>query len=86
MLLSMARNESGSNMAGNAKGGLKAAKSNKDRHGDNFYKRIGALGGAAPTKLRTEDGKSLKGFALNPEAASRAGRIGGKKSKRGKAQ
>lgn len=61
-------------MAGNKVGGVKAAKSNKERHGDDYYKRIGAIGGKKT---------GMKGFALNKELASTAGRIGGLKSKRG---
>ena len=54
-------------------GGLKAAATNKERHGKDFYKRIGRKGGKA--------GKT-GGFAANPELAKRAGRIGGLKSTR----
>ena len=54
-------------------GGLKAAATNKERHGEDFYKQIGRKGGKA--------GKT-GGFAADPELASRAGRIGGKKSSR----
>lgn len=32
-------------MAGNTKGGVKAADTNKKRHGADFYARIGAKGG-----------------------------------------
>lgn len=34
-------------MAGNRNGGLKAATTNKERYGDNFYSEIGAKGGRA---------------------------------------
>ena len=54
-------------------GGLKAAATNKERHGKDFYKRIGRKGGKAA---------KTGGFASDPELASRAGRIGGKKSSR----
>ena len=57
-------------------GGLKAAKTNKERD-PNFYARIGAIGG--------RNGHS-GGFASNPELARIAGSKGGKVSKRGKAK
>lgn len=34
-------------MSGTAAGGAKAAEKNKAKHGPDFYKRIGALGGRA---------------------------------------
>lgn len=64
-------------MPGNKKGGQKAAATNKERHGKDFYSRIGSMGGKW---------SGPKGFALNPERASRAGKLGGKISKRGKAK
>lgn len=62
-------------MPGNKIGGLKAREANLKRHGEDFYKRIGAIGGKAPTN-------KPKGFAANPELARRAGAKGGKISKR----
>jgi len=62
-------------MAGNKAGGLKAAQTNIKRHGEDFYKKIGSMGGK---KGHTG------GFFANPELASRAGRLGGLRSKRGK--
>jgi hypothetical protein len=53
-------------MAGTKKGGLRAAESNKKRHGDDFYEVIGAIGGKA---------KVPKGFAKNLELARKAGRM-----------
>lgn len=64
-------------MAGTKEGGQKARKTNYEKYGDDFYKRIGARGG----KLG-----HTGGFAANPELAKIAGRKGGKKSKRGKAK
>lgn len=61
-------------MAGNVLGGKKAAIANKTRHGEDFYKVIGKRGGSV-TGVK-------KGFALNRELASRAGRIGGLNSSR----
>lgn len=64
-------------MGGTKIGGLKARDTNLKRNGKDFYKRIGSLGGKVG---------GMKGFALNPELAKRAGRKGGKISKRGKAK
>ena len=61
-------------MSGNVTGGKLAAQTNKERHGADFYSRIGAKGGA--------NGRT-GGFYANRELAVRAGRIGGAKSKRG---
>lgn len=61
-------------MSGTKAGAAKAALTNKQRHGDDFYKRIAAKGGKA--------GTGLKGFAVNRKLASEAGRLGGLKSKR----
>ena len=63
-------------MAGTKEGGLKAAQTNKLRHGDDYYARMGAKGGKACV---------CKGFAANPELAKKAGAIGGHNSRRGKA-
>lgn len=62
-------------MAGTKAGGQKAARTNKLRYGKDFYAKIGARGGALGT---------TGGFASSRELASRAGRIGGLKSRRGK--
>ena len=64
-------------MAGTKAGGLKAAVTNKIKHGKDFYAEIGRKGG--------KNGHT-GGFASNPELAKIAGRIGGLKSKRGKAK
>ena len=64
-------------MSGTKAGGLKTVISNKERHGEDFYQKIGKLGG---TKSRGG------GFASNIELAREAGRKGGKVSKRGKAK
>jgi general stress protein YciG len=60
-------------MAGTRRGGLKAAKANRERYGDDYYKGIGTLGGQ-----KSRGG----GFANNPELARRAGQIGGKISRK----
>ena len=59
-------------MAGTLEGGRKAAKTNKKRHGKDFYKKIGSKGGEA---------KVPKGFAVNKELARKAGKKGGRKSR-----
>ena len=60
---------------GTKQGGFSAARKNRKRHGSDFYSRIGAMGGR----------KSRGGGFSNPEVASRAGKIGGKISRRPKA-
>lgn len=63
-------------MSGTRSGGLKATKTNKERHGEDFFRKIGAKGGHA---------KVPKGFALSGKARE-AGEIGGRISRRGKAK
>ena len=63
-------------MSGTKAGGLKARKTNYERHGKDFYKKIGQKGGKK-TGI-------LKGFALNRELARKAGKKGGSISRRGK--
>lgn len=60
-------------MAGTKEGGRKAAATNKELHGSDFYKRIGSKGGQ-----RGHTG----GFACNPALASIAGAKGGRISRR----
>lgn len=65
-------------MAGNESRGKKAANTNKEKYGKDFYSKIGAKGGRL--------GKT-GGFAAGLEGrerASWAGRIGGLKSRRNK--
>lgn len=64
-------------MAGTIKGGKKASATNKEKHGADFYSRIGRMGGKVC---------GVKGFALNIELAKEAGRKGGLISKRGKSK
>lgn len=73
-------------MSGTSVGGHKAKKANMARYGKDFYARIGALGGMAPTKEKGSHGQNLKGFARYPELASEAGKIGGQVSRRGKSR
>lgn len=63
-------------MAGTKIGGARASKTNKERYGKDFYKHIGAIGGKKGT---------TGGFYADRALASRAGAIGGSRSKRGKA-
>lgn len=63
-------------MSGTLAGGRKARDTNYKLHGKDFYKRIGSIGGQAPTT-------KPKGFAANPALAREAGRKGGKISRRG---
>lgn len=60
-------------MAGTKAGGIKAAATNKAKHGEDFYKKVGALGG--------RNGHT-GGFASNPALAALAGAKGGRKSRR----
>lgn len=63
-------------MVGSQSGGKRAAQTNKAKWGEDFYKRIGALGGK---KGHTG------GFYANRELARTAGAKGGKISRRRKA-
>lgn len=77
-------------IAGNKAGGLKAKKANLEKYGPDFYKRIGAKGGA------NGKGPGYKGgFASDKvgedgltgrQRSIICGRIGGRKSKRGPAK
>lgn len=62
-------------MPGTKQGGLSAAKTNKDKYGADYYKRIGAMGG----KLGRTGG-----FYADRELARRAGAKGGRLSRRKK--
>jgi len=65
-------------MSGTKAGGIKAAATNKKRNGDDFFKRIGAIGG--------RNGHTGGFAAMSPEKRSECGRKGGRISKRGKAK
>jgi len=62
-------------MSDNKGGGKLAAETNRAKYGEDFYSKIGKLGGEAPYT-------GLRGFAANRELARRAGAIGGRKSRR----
>ena len=61
-------------MAGTKEVAKKALATNKEIYGEDFYKRIGRLGGGKKG--------TTGGFYANRELASIAGRIGGLKSSR----
>lgn len=59
-------------MSGTVSGGKQAAKTNKRRYGDDFYRTISRMGGLAQVP---------KGFAMSADRAKEAGRKGGLASK-----
>lgn len=61
-------------MAGTNNGGNAAANTNKLRYGEDFYKRIGAMGGKA---------SNTGGFYVNRELARKMGAIGGAHGRKG---
>jgi len=62
-------------MAGTKLGGQKAAETNKKKYGEDFYRKIGTIGGHKG---------NTGGFYLNPELARVAGAKGGRISRRRK--
>lgn len=62
-------------MSGTKAGSIKARETILKRHGADFFKRIGSIGGS---RVDTKP----KGFAANPELARKAGSKGGKRSTR----
>ena len=64
-------------MAGTKSGGKAAAITNKANHGEDFYARIGSIGGKKGT---------TGGFYANRELARTAGAKGGTVSRRGKSK
>lgn len=67
-------------MAGNRIGGLKAATTNKQRYGDDFYARIGGIGGKRSDNGGFGSGKVGADGLTGKQRASTAGRIGGLRS------
>jgi general stress protein YciG len=67
-------------MAGTVDGGKKAAKTNIETYGKDWFKRIGAMGGR---KSGTGGFYYLKQMG-DTEKIVAAGRVGGSRSKRGK--
>lgn len=64
-------------MAGTKDGGRKAAYTNRNKYGKDFYARIGAMGGKMG---------HTGGFYANRELARKAGAKGGRISRRGKSK
>lgn len=73
-------------MSGNKIGGIKAAKTNKEKHGEDFYKRIGSKGGKRSRNGGFASGKVGEDGLTGAQRARIAGRKGGKISKRGPAK
>ena len=71
-------------MAGTSAGGKKAAKTNKAKHGADFYARIGSKGGKLGHTggFHKDDRTWWQKVLKHPSRAQRAGKIGGTVSKR----
>ena len=69
-------------MSGTKLGGQRAAKTNKKLHGDDFYARIGSMGGKKSRTGGFASEKVGKDGLTGRERASLAGAIGGLKSTR----
>lgn len=65
-------------MSGTVEGGRKAARTNKEKYGEDFYKGIGAKGG--------KNGHTGGFASMTPEQVKEAGRKGGRISRRGPAK
>ena len=72
-------------MSGSKIGAAKAMATIKKRYGDGFHRNIGHLGGVTSHLINPITGKAIKGFALSGKAQE-AGRLGGTRSRRGKAK
>ena len=73
-------------MSGTVKGGKKASITNKQKHGEDFYKRIGRKGGKKSCNGGFASSKVGLDGLTGLERAKLAGRIGGLRSKRGKSR
>lgn len=73
-------------MSGTKVGGLKAAKTNLERHGADFYKRMGQKGGQNGHTGGFAANKVGKDGLTGRERARVAGRKGGRISRRGPAK
>lgn len=73
-------------MSGTREGGLKASKTNKERHGADYYANIGRVGGKNGTTGGFASDVVGKDGLTGIERARIAGAKGGKISKRGKAK
>lgn len=67
----------GEDMVGTKSGAIKAAKTNIEKYGEDFYKNIGRKGGSGHRPEK-------RYFHMHPELARIAAAKGGSKSKRGK--
>lgn len=67
-------------MSGTSEGNKKGAATAKQRYGKDFHKKVGAKSWSDPSRSRKV------GFALNPELAKQAGRLGGLKNKKDKSE
>lgn len=65
-------------MTGTLTGGRQSAKTNKERHGEDFYKRIGAIGG----KRSNTGGYAYAKARGNMDLIRESGRKGGLRSRR----
>lgn len=68
-------------MPGTYEGGKRAAKANLEKHGPDFYKRIGRLGGRKGTTGGFASPKVDANGMTGQQRASHYGRIGGSNSK-----
>lgn len=73
-------------MAGSRDGGLRAAKTNYKKHGSDFYKRIGAMGGRNGHTGGFASDKVGKDGLTGRQRASLVGKDGGRNGKRGPAR
>lgn len=69
-------------MSGNRIGGIKASAKNRELYGDDYYVKLGALGGKAGHSGGFASTTAGKDGLTGRERASKVGAIGGKKSKR----
>ena len=69
-----------------ATGGKLTALNNKKKHGANYYSKLGTRGAEAYRERQAQGIANPRGFEKDPDLAARAGIIGGKRSKRGKAK
>jgi len=76
----------GSGISGSKEGGSKAAKTNKEKYGKEYYSEIGKKGAEAYRQRQALGIASPRGFAANRELARTAGARGGKISRRGKSE
>ena len=70
-------------MAGNKIGGLKAKQTNYERHGQDFYRRIGQMGGRRSCNGGFASSKIGPDGLTGPQRARVVGSRGGKISRRG---